>query len=206
MSNVLVLNKNFCAINITNWKNAMSLLYQEVATVVDENYVQYKFDDWKELSQMMDEAPNGFVHTPHFKIAVPDIIRLENYESIPKRSVKFTRRNVYQHYGYKCCYCGNKFHTQNLNLDHVVPRSRGGRTNWDNIVTSCIPCNTRKENKTPREAGMKLRVNPSRPKWRGNKSFIEFNGPIEIKTSWQKVIDTAYWDAELKKERQLRSK
>lgn len=204
MRECLVVNKNFCAVSVTTWKNAMSLLYQGVADAIDDDYMMYSFEDWKELSKLMKKFPNGFVRTVKDQIAVPEIIRLRNFEKLPKRAVKFTRRNIYKHYNYRCCYCGNTFHTSKLNLDHVIPKSRGGKTNWENIVTSCLPCNTKKRNRTPEEAGMRLLTHPTRPKWKGNKSVLEINSNIEIKLSWQKIIDAAYWDQELKKDRNKR--
>lgn len=197
MADTLVLNKSFCAIQIIDWKKSMSLLYQDLAEVVDENYTQYGFDDWCQLSELMRENPSGFVHTSRLKIAIPDIIRLKKYDRLPSRDVKFTRKNIYQHYKRRCCYCGDTFSSKELNLDHVIPKSRGGKTDWLNVVTSCIECNTKKMNRTPEEAGMKLLVKPIKPKWKGSKSFIEFSPYMNIKTSWKKVIDVVYWNSEL---------
>lgn len=199
MSNVLVLNRNYYAIQIVDWKKAVSLMYQGLADAVDDQFANYCFEDWAQLSSAMKDHPNGFVHSPRFKIAIPDIIRLNKFDRLPKREVKFSRRNIYQHYNYKCCYCGHKFHSSELNLDHVLPKSRGGETTWKNIVTACIPCNSKKMNRTPEEAGMKLLVKPSRPMWKGAISFIEFPPSLPIKASWQKIIDACYWDSELRK-------
>lgn len=199
VADVLVLNKNYYAIQIVSWKKAMSLMYQELASAIDENYTDFPFEDWKELSKLMEDHPNGFVHTPNFKVAIPDIIRLSKYDRLPIRDVKFNRRNIYQHYHNLCCYCNHKFETKHLNLDHVIPKSRGGRTDWTNIVTSCLKCNTRKGDRTPSEAGMKLLVKPSKPRWKGATSFLELIPKMRFKRSWQKIIDTAYWDGELQK-------
>lgn len=199
MNDVLVLNRNYYAIQIVDWKKAVSLLYQGLADALDEQYVSHGFESWAELSEAMKESPNGFVRSPKFKIAVPDIIRLNKFDRLPKREVKFSRRNIYQHYKYKCCYCGHKFDSKDLNLDHVIPRSRGGKTDWTNIVTSCLECNARKRDRTPEEANMHLLVKPSRPSWKGAQSFIEFPPNMQIRKAWQKVIDACYWDSELSK-------
>lgn len=199
MNDVLVLNRNYYAIQIVDWKKAMSLMYQGLADAVDEQYVNHSFENWVEISKAMEKSPNGFVSSPKFKVAVPDIIRLNHFDRLPKREVKFSRRNIYQHYGYKCCYCNKQFKTEELNLDHVFPRSRGGRTDWTNIVTSCLPCNSKKMDRTPEEAGMKLLVKPSRPAWKGAKSFIDFPSGQAVRVAWQKVIDACYWDSELNK-------
>lgn len=195
-TDVLVLNRNFYAVHITPWQRALSLVYLDHARVVDEEYRTYNFDDWRELSQMTANHPGGYVSTPSFRIAIPEVISLRSYDKLPVGDVKFTRRNIYEHYGYHCCYCGRKFGTQELNLEHVLPRSRGGRTDWSNIVTSCMPCNLRKADKLPVEAGMKLLIKPSKPKWRGSASLV-FRAPFKIKASWQRFIDNIYWNSEL---------
>lgn len=185
------------AIHIVDWKKAMTLVYQGHADVVDENYRSFNFNDWAELSAQMKDSPAGFVHTPTLKIAVPEIIRLTRYDKLPKTDVKFTRKNIYEHYKHTCCYCGVKFSTHDLNLDHVMPKSRGGKSDWANIVTSCIECNSRKDNRTPEEAGMKLLIKPSKPRWRGTVTLLNISSPMKFKKSWQNVIDSAYWNSEL---------
>lgn len=193
----LVLNRNFYAVQITDWKRAITLLFMDLATVVDEDYRVYDFETWKELSTEMDRSPQGFVHTAAFRLAVPDVIALKHYDKLPPLQVKFTRRNIYEHYDYRCCYCGERFKTDRLNLDHVVPRSRSGRTDWTNVVTACIGCNTRKANKLPEEANMALLIKPSKPRWRGPMSLMMRPG-VRVRASWQKFIDSAYWNSELK--------
>ena len=195
-ADVLVLNRNFYAVHITPWQRALSLLYLDHARVVDDEYRTYSFDDWRELSQMITHNPSGFVSTPTFRIAIPEVITLRHYDKLPVGDVKFTRRNIYEHYGHHCCYCGKKFGTQELNLEHVLPRSRGGKTDWSNIVTACIPCNLRKADRVPVEAGMKLLIKPSKPKWRGSASLV-FRAPFKIKASWQRFVDNVYWNIEL---------
>lgn len=193
---VLVLNRNFFAIHIAGWQRALSLVYLDHARVVDEEYRTYSFEDWRELSQLMAGHPAGFVTTPTFRIAIPEVIALKTYDRMPAGDVKFTRRNIYEHYGHRCCYCGRRFGTQELNLEHVLPRSRGGKTDWANIVTACVPCNLRKADRLPDEAGMSLLIKPSKPKWRGSASLV-FKAPFKIKASWQRFVDTVYWNTEL---------
>jgi 5-methylcytosine-specific restriction endonuclease McrA len=128
------------------------------------------------------------------------MIRLTKYDRLPQRTVRFTRKNIFEHYDYRCAYCGKKFKSKELNFDHVVPRSHGGKTGWDNIVPSCYGCNTRKADRTPREAGMKMYYLPSKPKWHGNGIVIGATLPIKVRESWQRVIDSAYWDSELEQD------
>jgi 5-methylcytosine-specific restriction endonuclease McrA len=193
----LVLNRNFYAIQITDWKRAFSLLYADNASVVDEEYRLYDFETWRELSAGLDEHPQGFIRTPTFRIAIPDVIQLRSYDRLPPMQVKFTRRNIYEHYGFRCCYCGEEYATESLNLEHIIPRSRGGRSDWNNVVTACIACNTHKANRLPDEAGMRLLIQPTKPRWKGPVSLL-FRPGVEIRASWQKFIDTFYWDGELR--------
>ncbi|MBN1824400.1 MAG: HNH endonuclease [Endomicrobiales bacterium] len=198
-NDVLVLNRSFYAIQITSWQRALSLVYLDHASVVDEDYKTYSFEDWRNVSRAIKDHPAGFIHTPTFKIAVPEVIALKVYDRLPTTEVKFTRRNIYEHYNHRCCYCGKKLATSELNLEHVVPKSRGGKTCWENIVTSCIPCNLKKANRLPAEVGMELLIKPSKPKWRGNISLI-MRSPVRMRTSWQRFIDTVYWNQELEKD------
>jgi 5-methylcytosine-specific restriction endonuclease McrA len=151
------------------------------------------------MSSTRNNNASGYVTTPNFRIAIPEVIALKLYDRLPTTDVKFTRRNIYEHYNYHCVYCGKKYSSSDLNLEHVLPRSRGGKTSWDNIVTSCIPCNLKKGSKLPEEAGMKLLMKPTKPKWRGGIS-LAMNSSIKIKASWQRFIDNAYWNLELEKE------
>ncbi len=196
MSDVLVLNRSFFAVQIIGWQRALSLLYLDHARVVDDEYRTYSFDDWRELSGMMTKDPLGFVKTPTFKIAIPEVITLRFFDGLPKSEVKFTRRNIYEHYSYRCGYCGHKFGSSELNLEHIIPRSRGGKTDWSNVITTCIPCNLKKGNRLPHEAGMDLLVRPSKPQWSGATS-IAFRPSFKIKASWQRFVDSVYWNSEL---------
>lgn len=196
MSDVLVLNRSFMAVQIIDWRRAMSLVYIDHARVVDEDYKTYNFEDWREMSTLIQRDPSGFVTTPSFKIAIPDVISLRHFDGLPRAEVKFTRRNIYEHYGYRCAYCGLKFVSSDLNLEHVIPRSRGGKTDWSNVVTTCIPCNLKKGNRLPNEANMKLLVKPTKPRWTGA-AALAFRPGFKLKASWQRFVDNVYWNTEL---------
>jgi 5-methylcytosine-specific restriction endonuclease McrA len=198
-AHVLILNSNMYAIQVASWERALTLLYLDRARVVDEEYRTYDFRDWIDLSQAMQESPSGFVHTPYFKMAIPEVIALKFFDRVPQQAVPFTRRNIYHHYGYRCCYCAKKLPTTDLNLDHVIPRSRGGATDWTNIVTSCIPCNLRKGDKLPHEAGMDLVIPLSLPKRRQGLALMA-RSPVPMRRSWQRFIDSVYWDGALEEE------
>lgn len=195
-AHVLVLNRNLYAIQVTPWQRALSLLFLDRAAVVDEGYALHDCSSWLELSQGMAESPAGFIHTPTIKIAIPEVIALKFYDKVPRQQVPFTRRNIYQHYSYRCCYCGKHLPSSELNLDHVIPRSRGGPTDWSNIVTACVPCNLKKGSRLPQEAGMRLTVPVSRPKMRQGATLLA-RFPVAMRRSWQKFIDSVYWDSRL---------
>ena len=199
MAHVLVLNRNLYAIQVTTWERALTLLYLDRATVVDDEYNTHDFTDWTDVSKAVRASPAGYVHTPTMKIAVPEVIALKFFDKVPVPTVPFTRRNIYHHYANRCCYCGKHFPAPELNLDHVIPRSRGGGTDWSNIVTSCVPCNLRKGNRLPHEAGMRLIVPVARPKLRHGVTLL-VNSPVRMRRSWQRFIDNIYWDSQLEEE------
>jgi 5-methylcytosine-specific restriction endonuclease McrA len=99
------------------------------------------------------------------RIRIPRFIVLVAFEKLPRSRVRFSRLNIYARNGNTCQYCGRTFTRAVLNLDHVVPRSRGGTTSWENVVCSCVPCNLRKGGRTPLEAGMRLLELPVLPRW-----------------------------------------
>jgi 5-methylcytosine-specific restriction endonuclease McrA len=196
---VLVLNRLWQAVNVCTAKRALTLLFQGHAEVVlgsdDGAFQTYDFKEWFSFSQQAPHAES--IHTISFKIRVPRVILLVMYDRLPKKEVKFTRHNIFERDNDTCQYCGKEFDRRDLNLDHVVPRDRGGPTSWENIVCSCIPCNTVKANRTPQEAGMHLIRKPKRPKWR---PFVQINLSLHRHDSWKHFIDLAYWNVELGEE------
>jgi 5-methylcytosine-specific restriction endonuclease McrA len=193
---VLVLNRLWQAVNVCSARRALILLFQGHAQVVlsdgDGAFHTYSFEEWRDLSE---QAPHGeVVHTISFRIRVPRVILLLVYDRLPKKEVKFTRHNIFERDKNTCQYCGKVCDRKDLNLDHVIPRDRGGPTTWENIVCSCIDCNTRKANRTPQEAGMRLIRKPKRPKWR---PFVQVNFTLHEHESWKHFVDLAYWNVEL---------
>jgi 5-methylcytosine-specific restriction endonuclease McrA len=122
----------------------------------------FNFHEWRDLSQAQPH-PNP-VATVSFRIRVPRVILLLVFDRLPKKEVKFTRHNIFERDKNTCQYCGRVFERKDLNLDHVLPRDRGGPTTWENIVCSCIPCNTR-GNRTRRRRACASSA-AARPKWR----------------------------------------
>ncbi|OIO09963.1 MAG: hypothetical protein AUJ52_05370 [Elusimicrobia bacterium CG1_02_63_36] len=193
MSEVLVLNRNFYAIAVTGWQRAISLLYLDHARVVDEGYRTYDFGDWLDASRSLESETSAFVRTPNHKIAIPEVISLRLFGKVPKREVTFSRRNLLLHYGWRCCYCGERFASDELNLDHILPKSRGGGTSWGNVVVSCIPCNKRKANLLPSEAGMKLLRAPARPRPRTGPLLWPQRAPA--RPSWKRFLSASAYPA-----------
>jgi 5-methylcytosine-specific restriction endonuclease McrA len=193
---VLVLNRLWQAINVCTVRRAFTLLCQGHAQVVNadgqNNFFTHDFESWHELSQREPEAE--MVHTISFKIRVPRVIVLMLFDRMPKKEVKFTRHTIFERDKNTCQYCGKVFDRRDLNLDHVIPRDKGGQTTWENIVCSCIPCNTRKGNRLPHQVNMHLIKKPVRPKWR---PFVHITFDSQVHDSWRHFIDLAYWNVEL---------
>jgi 5-methylcytosine-specific restriction endonuclease McrA len=169
-ASVLVLNRNYTAVRVVSARRAFSLLYRNCAEVIDahdEEWDVLDFEAWVDRSKTRKSAPglqDQFVWTPRFPILIPRVIRLVEYDKVPRREVKFSRRNILARDENRCQYCNKKLPTSQLSLDHVTPKSRGGKSTWTNVVTACTPCNTRKGGRMPWEASMKLRRVPAVPK------------------------------------------
>ena len=197
---VLVLNKFYMAVHVVSVRRAFCLLFKDLAEVItidDGRHMSFNFASWREVSQARTfyrHPDDDFIRTVHFEIQVPRIIRLISYDRLPRHRVKFNRRNLFARDGNRCQYCGKKFATAGLSLDHVLPRSRGGLATWDNIVCACLRCNVRKGGRTPREAGMKLIRTPIEPRTSPVVSLTLSNRKYK---SWKAFLDTAYWSVEL---------
>jgi len=191
---VLVLNRSYLPVHITSVKRAFSLLYQGVARAVNEQYRTFDFDSWADLSVSVQDDSVGMVDRV---IRVPRVILLIAYDRLPRRQVRFSRFNIYGRDRNTCQYCGEKFLRSELNLDHVIPRSQGGASRWENFVCSCLACNRRKGGRTPAQAGMYLLRPPRRPEW--TPFMLESFSPRRYKewAPFVSVVDSSYWNTEL---------
>lgn len=161
-SNVLVLNRSYLPIHVTTVRRAFSLIYQGTALAVNGSYETFDFDAWRvQRSQGVDDG----IGTPSGAIRLPRVIVLLGYDRVPKRHVRYSRLNIFARDKFTCQYCGERPHRSQLNLDHVIPRSLGGRTTWENVVCSCVECNRRKGGRTPAQARLRLARRPVRPRW-----------------------------------------
>ncbi len=191
---VLVLNRSFLPIHITSVRRAFCLLYQGVAHAVNEQYQTFDFPTWSALSVSVHDESVGLVDRA---IRVPRVILLLTYDRVPKRQVRFSRFNIYARDRNTCQYCGVRFPRHDLNIDHVVPRSQGGLSLWENVVCSCHLCNRRKGGRTPNQAGMRLLAHPRRPEWT---PFMLETFSLRRYREWLpflSMVDTSYWNTEL---------
>lgn len=197
---VLVLNQGYSPVITISAKRAILMLVTGAAEVLcteEDKYASYNFQSWADLSRYKalynQSAPDqDWVHSEKLSLMIPRIVRLISYAGMPVRKVRLTRRNVFYRDNNQCQYCGHKFRTEDLTLDHVIPTSRGGKDSWENIVTACQRCNFSKEDRTPAEAKLRLLSTPVRPK---------FIPAVKLRhkhySEWDDFVENAYFHAEL---------
>jgi 5-methylcytosine-specific restriction endonuclease McrA len=202
-ASVLVLNRLFMAIHIISVRRAFCLLCKDLAEVVsledDGQFQTYDFASWREVSeyraQHFRHEDDDWIRTVSSEIQAPRVIRLVGYDRLPRQTVKFNRRNIFARDNNQCQYCGKKFPTSELSLDHVIPRSQGGGSTWENIVCACVNCNVKKGGRTPKEAGMHLIRKPEKPK---RSPMLNLKLTHSKYQSWRTFLENAYWSVELK--------
>ena len=198
--NVLVLNSFWQAVDVCSVKRAICLLYLKHAQVVIKDggsLYTFGFEDWQDFSRNTSDD-EYIIRTISYNLKIPRIILLLIYDKLPPWEVKFTRKNIYKRDKNICQYCGEEFLPEDLNLDHVVPSSRGGKDSWENVVCSCIVCNLRKGNRTLSESGINLIRLPKKPKWT---AFVQDNFAGVREESWKDFLDIAYWNVELEQDK-----
>ena len=188
----LVLNRNWQPVNVATVARALVLLWNESARVVDpDDYRTYTWADWSQL-RVRDGDPS--IQAIRLRLRAPEVIVLANYDRLPSAAVSFSRRNLFKRDHWTCQYCGLQPGADELTIDHMVPRSQGGTSTWENCVLACLACNKRKADRTPREAGLKLRHAPVRPLWKP--MYARHTVRID---SWSKFVSEAYWNVSLEK-------
>lgn len=186
----LVLNRSWQPVAVSTVARALVKVWNESARIVDPaSFQQYDWDDWTRLTPA-DGDP--VIQTQWLQLRAPEVITLTRYDRMPIKIVAFSRRNVFKRDHFTCQYCGCRPGSEELTIDHVIPRSRGGVSSWVNCVLACIDCNSRKSNRTPEQAGMPLRKPPTRPIW--NPLYAPHGVKIQ---SWSKFVSEAYWNVEL---------
>ena len=164
---------SYFPLSVWPWQEAVKAIFRDTVTVVSE-YDRY-------------------IHSPTTEFKLPSIIALKEYVSV-SNAPAFTRYNVFLRDAWHCQYCGDGFKTHQLTFDHVIPRSRGGKTSWDNIVSACKPCNNQKGSKMPHECGMHPIAEPREPSAYELQETGRRFPPNFLHKSWG---DFLYWDSEL---------
>jgi len=188
----LVLNKSWLPIHVCSVRRALTMVFKDLARIVEpQGFALYDFESWADLS-----VPDGepFVQSVELRIRIPEVIVLRTCDRYSRPRVVFTRRNLFRRDRNACQYCGRRCSTEDLSIDHVVPRSRGGLATWENCVVACLRCNARKGSRSLVESGMALLRKPVEPP-----PQMAFSLPARRhKSSWDQFVSEAYWNTELR--------
>ena len=186
----LVLNRSWQPVNVATVARALVMVWSDTARVVDP--VDYQLYGWSDWAALTPQADQSFVQAVSQRIRVPEVITLTDFNRLPSTTVAFSRRNIFKRDRMMCQYCGKRLKSEESTIDHVVPRSHGGGSSWENCVLACVKCNHSKADRTPNKAGMHLLNDPKQPNW--NPVYSQYTVRYE---SWSKFISDAYWNAEL---------
>lgn len=193
-SSVLVLNRSFFPVHLTTVRQAFCMLYRGAAMVVDSQYKTFDYESWSQVAVEHRDDAIGLVNR---LIKIPWVIMLVAYDYIPKTQVRFTRANIFARDRNTCQYCGKGFIRNELSIDHVIPRSYGGKSIWDNVVCCCFTCNRNKGGRTPRQAHMKLLRQPRKPRWTPLNRLPLHHATRKEWLPFLNFIDISYWNTEL---------
>jgi 5-methylcytosine-specific restriction endonuclease McrA len=169
-------------------------MYSGVAKAVGSDYETFDFESWSQIAALREE---DVIRTVNTVILTPRVIVLVRYEGVIRKEAKFNRINIFRRDGGTCQYCMRKYSRSELTIDHVVPRSQGGRSVWDNVVCCCVDCNRRKGGRTPDQARMKLKRKPKKPLW---DPFSNIYIKTVMYKEWEpflNFVDISYWNVEL---------
>lgn len=200
-ASVLVLNRLYMAVHVVTVRRAIGLLCRDLAEVIhyeSGTFANYDFESWRQWCELRAgerQADADWIRSVNFDLQVPRVIRLFSFDRVPRQQVHLNRRNILARDGQVCQYCGRHFPAHQLSIDHVIPKSRGGQTTWENVVCACLECNIRKGGRTPKEARMQLVRAPARPT--RNPAIALKLGSPKYQT-WRTWLDGVYWDIGLK--------
>jgi len=192
---VLVLNRGWTPIGVVTLEKAICLTVSTYsdetpkARILDPNQ-DFRLFTWQDWSQQKPGGNEETIRGAKQSYRIPEIILLTRYNKLPNQRTNFSRRTIYRRDGNTCMFCGRKPGTESLSIDHILPRSRGGKTTWENCVLACTDCNRKKGDRTPEEANMKLLRKPVKPK------FSIYNGEYRC-ASWEDLLGISYWEVEL---------
>lgn len=198
---VLVLNKRWTAVGVVSLERAITMLFscdaksnEPKASVIDDCCTPWTWEEW---ALLRPEEGDDSINACSGKFKIPEVIKLNRYDKMPQHKIHFSRRTIYKRDGNTCMYCGGRPGTEELTIDHVLPRSKGGLTTWENCVLACVDCNSIKADKLLPDvrnkkfpSGMKLLTVPKKPQ------FNVYRGEMPYK-SWGQWLSIVYWNTEL---------
>lgn len=189
----LVLNRHWQPIGVATVARALVKVWNNTGCVVDP--VDYQLYTWAEWATLRPQDGEACIVTPRLRLRVPEVVTVLTYDRLPAQAATFSRRNVFKRDRCTCQYCGAQPGSPELTIDHVIPRAQGGVSSWDNCVLACVACNARKANRTPEQAGMRLRQRPSQPVWQP----LYASGGMRI-ASWSRFLNDMYWNVALERD------
>ena len=190
----LVLNRRWTPIRTTPVQDAIGLVAKGTAVIIEpESFETHDLASWNDVSRARLRFGDLAIRSPRLVLAPPEVILLMTYDGQGGRAVVFSRKNLFKRDRYTCQYCGTQPGPEELTVDHVVPRSRGGVSSWENCVLACVECNKVKADRSPEKAGLKLRRSPRKPTW---KALVQVPAR-DRRESWDKFLSRAYWEIEL---------
>ena len=190
----LVLNRRWTPIRTAPVQDAIGLVARGHAMIIEpESFETHDLASWNDVSRARLRFGDLAIRSPRLVLVPPEVILLTTYEGQGGRAVVFSRKNLFKRDRYTCQYCGTQPGPEELTVDHVVPRSRGGVSSWENCVLACVECNKTKADRSPAQAGLKLRRTPKKPTW---KALVQVPAR-DRRESWDKFLSRAYWEIEL---------
>ena len=192
---VLVLNRSWKPVAVLTLEKALIKLFSEYKDGEPKDIIvdcsnDFQTLNWNDWSKTKPKDGEEIIRSVNATFRIPSVIQLTRYDKIPNRKVYYCRKTLYKRDQYQCQYCGKRPGTEELSIDHVIPRSRGGLTTWENCALACIKCNTKKANRTPLQANMTLLRIPKKPKFNALKCDY-------IVKDWESFLGAAYWLVEL---------
>lgn len=202
---VLILNKAWYPIKLKRLDSVIKrAMCNQISFMEEKESVVYSWDEWNyTFNKQEPDDLFKYVNCGKFYLRVPEIAVCTNYNKVPKTKIRLNRRNILLRDNFTCQYTGKRLNSNELNIDHVIPSSKGGKTSWDNLVACDWRINAKKGNKTLEESGLKLIRKPTLPQWSPLFEYFNFRTK-NMPESWKKFIKTdvwneyGYWDVELK--------
>jgi len=190
----LVLNKAWMPIQVTSAREAISLVAKGAALIIEPGtFETHDLRTWNDVTRAKARLEGETIRSTKLSILPPEVILLKVYPGIGERSVVFSRKNIFKRDHHTCQYCGAQPGPDALTIEHILPRSKGGLSSWENCVLACVPCNKQKADRTPEHAGMRLRSQPKKPSWK----TLAHVAPRDRRESWEQFLSRAYWEVEL---------